>query len=145
MSSKGLSTGLVRKVQIAVIQSVTRYGAELWWRNQKTWGQDHQKLINPQACTNTDKLRTTPVGVVVKKLDFRQPGCSITDSGATHWGNWRFQKTIPCETFCQDPFEMEMHTCNLGKKNNRIGTGFLCGKRKALDNGWLIQFKKGKG
>ena len=31
----GLASGLVRRVQIAAIQSVALYGAELWWKGQK--------------------------------------------------------------------------------------------------------------
>ncbi len=32
----GLSPALVRRIQIAAVQSVALYGAELWWKNQKT-------------------------------------------------------------------------------------------------------------
>ena len=48
-STYGLPPGLVRKVQIAAVQSVALYGAEIWWRGQKTWAQEIQQLINKQA------------------------------------------------------------------------------------------------
>ena len=34
-SSFELASGLVRRVQIAAIQSLALYGAELWWKEQK--------------------------------------------------------------------------------------------------------------
>ena len=45
-STYGLAAGLVRRVQIAVVQSVALYGAELWWKGQKQAENDLQKLIN---------------------------------------------------------------------------------------------------
>ena len=45
----GLSPALVRRIQIAAVQSIALYGAELWWKNQKTQQSEIQKLINRQA------------------------------------------------------------------------------------------------
>ena len=45
----GLSPALVRRIQIAAVQSVALYGAELWWKNQKNHQNEIQKLINRQA------------------------------------------------------------------------------------------------
>ena len=32
---QGLAPGLVRRIQIVVVQSTALYGAELWWHGQK--------------------------------------------------------------------------------------------------------------
>ena len=45
----GLPPALVRRIQIAAVQSVALYGAELWWKNQKNHQNEIQKLINRQA------------------------------------------------------------------------------------------------
>ena len=63
----GLSPGLVRRIQIAVVQSIALYGAEIWWQGQKTWAEDIQKLINRQARSITGALKTTPIGPLVKE------------------------------------------------------------------------------
>ena len=42
----GLLPALVREIQIAAVQSVVLYGAELWWKNQKNHQNEIQKLIN---------------------------------------------------------------------------------------------------
>ena len=77
--SKGLAPGLVRKIQIAVVQSVALYGAELWWRDQKTWEQEHQKLINRQARAITGVFTSTPRGITVKEAGIR-PAISLLNN-----------------------------------------------------------------
>lgn len=44
--SHGLAPGLARQVQVAAIQSVALYGAELWWQGQKDWQAGIQLMIN---------------------------------------------------------------------------------------------------
>ena len=44
--SYGLYPALVRRIRIAALQSVALYGAELWWKGQKNYEKDLQKLIN---------------------------------------------------------------------------------------------------
>ena len=44
--SHGLAPGLARQVQVAVVQSVALYGAELWWQGQKDWLAGTQLMIN---------------------------------------------------------------------------------------------------
>jgi hypothetical protein len=66
-STYGLPPGLVRRVQITAVQSVALYGAEIWWRSQKTWAQDIQQLINRQVKAITRALKTTPIGPLVKE------------------------------------------------------------------------------
>ena len=77
----GLSPALVRRIQIAAVQSVVLYGAELWWKNQKTHQNEIQKLINRQARSITGMYPSTPVPALMSEsglipahilLDFRQ-------------------------------------------------------------------------
>ncbi len=77
----GLSPGLVRRIQIAAVQSVALYGAELWWRNQKNYQKDLQKLINRQARSITGMYQSSPIPSLMSEsgllpahvlLDFRQ-------------------------------------------------------------------------
>jgi ribonuclease HI len=63
---QGLAPGLVRRIQIAVVQSTALYGAELWWRGQKEDAQSLQKLINQQARAITGAFRSTPIGPLLK-------------------------------------------------------------------------------
>ena len=58
----GLAAGLVRRIQIAAVQAVAFYGAELWWQGQKNRQDDLQRLINRQARAITGVFRTTPGG-----------------------------------------------------------------------------------
>lgn len=44
-----LLPALVRCIQIAAVQLVVLYGAELWWKNQKTHQNEIQKLISREA------------------------------------------------------------------------------------------------
>ncbi|POS87202.1 hypothetical protein EPUL_001602 [Erysiphe pulchra] len=46
VGKQGLAPGLIRKVQIAAVQAIAIYGAELWWKDQKSWSSDIQLLIN---------------------------------------------------------------------------------------------------
>ena len=68
-STQGLAPGLMRRIQIAAIQSVALYGAELWWKGQKTWAQDIQKLVNRQARAITGALRTTPIAPLIMEAN----------------------------------------------------------------------------
>ena len=57
----GLCLGLVRRVQIAAIQSVNLYGAKLWWKDQKNYENKIQKLINRQARSIIRMYRNLPI------------------------------------------------------------------------------------
>ena len=57
----GLYPGLVRRIQVAAVQSVALYGAELWWKGQKNYEKDLQKLINRQARSITGMYRSSPI------------------------------------------------------------------------------------
>lgn len=46
----GLLPTLVYQFQITNVQSVSLCGAEIWWRNQKTYQKELHKRINQQIC-----------------------------------------------------------------------------------------------
>lgn len=66
---QGLAPGLVRRIQIAAIQSVALYGAELWWKGQKNYTGNLQKLINRQARAITGTLKTTPIAPLIREAN----------------------------------------------------------------------------
>ena len=57
----GMAPGLVRRVQLAVAQSIALYGVELWWKGQKNYEQTFQKLLNRQARSITGMYPSTPI------------------------------------------------------------------------------------
>ena len=65
--SHGLAPGLARQVQVAAVQSVALYGAELWWQGQKDWLAGLQLMINRQARAITGMLKFNPVGPLVRE------------------------------------------------------------------------------
>jgi hypothetical protein len=69
----GLSPENVRKIQVAAVQAVALYGAELWWDETKNHSRttDLQKLVNRQSRSITGMLRTTPIGPLVKEASLR--------------------------------------------------------------------------
>lgn len=79
--SYGLPPGLVRKIEIAAVQSIALFGAEIWWRGQKTHQEELQKLLNKQARAITGMYQSTPIGPLMSEsglvparmmLDYRQ-------------------------------------------------------------------------
>jgi ribonuclease HI len=69
----GLSPENGRKIQVAAVQAVALYGAELWWDETRNTGRtdDIQKLVNRQSRSITGMLRTTPTGPLVKEAWLR--------------------------------------------------------------------------
>lgn len=63
----GLSPSLVRRIQIAAVQSIALYGAELWWKNQKNHQNEIQKLINRQAGAVTGMYSSTPIDDLISE------------------------------------------------------------------------------
>lgn len=57
---QGLAPALARRVQIAAVQAVALYGAELWWRGQKARTEGIQLMVNRQARAITGTFKTTP-------------------------------------------------------------------------------------
>ncbi len=77
----GLIPGLVRRIQLAVVQSTALYGAELWWKGQKNHERMIQHLLNRQARLITGMYPSTPIHPLLSEaglipastlLDYRQ-------------------------------------------------------------------------
>ncbi len=77
----GLVPGLVRRIQLSVVQSTALYGAELWWKGQKKHDRTIQQMINRQARSITGMYSSTPIHPLLCKaglipasilLDYRQ-------------------------------------------------------------------------
>jgi hypothetical protein len=56
-------------VQIAAVQSVALYRAELWWKGQKDAINKLQKLINKQSRAITRALTTSPIDLLIKEAE----------------------------------------------------------------------------
>lgn len=57
----GLAPALIRRIQVALAQTITLYGAELWWRGQKNLENLVQTLLNRQARAITGMYPSTPI------------------------------------------------------------------------------------
>jgi hypothetical protein len=68
----GLSPENIRTIQVAAVQAVGLYGAELWW-DEINIGRttDLQELVNGQSRSITGLLRTTPIRPLVKEAGVR--------------------------------------------------------------------------
>lgn len=45
----GLELGLIQWVQVAAVQAVALYAAEIWWHGQKGLCEEFQRLVNRQG------------------------------------------------------------------------------------------------
>lgn len=63
----GLASGLVRRIQIAAVQSIALYGAELWWKKQKNHEYKVQQLINRQTRAITGMYPSTPIQALMSE------------------------------------------------------------------------------
>jgi len=71
MTKKGLSLEGCQRIQIAAVQAVALYGAELWWKKQKGKAQEVQKILNEQGRRVTGCFRTTPQGALMNDAGLR--------------------------------------------------------------------------
>jgi hypothetical protein len=87
---QGLSSGLVQRIQVAAVQAVALYRAELWWQGQKDQLRGIKLMVNRQARVTTSMLRITPLGPLIKEaglyptealLDRRQRYYTLRDLG----------------------------------------------------------------
>jgi hypothetical protein len=67
----GLTSANVRRIQVAAVQAVALYGAELWWDGQKERREDIQLLVNRQARAITGALPPTALGPLIKESGLR--------------------------------------------------------------------------
>jgi ribonuclease HI len=71
MTKKGLSPEGCQRIQIAAVQAVALYGAELWWKGQKNKAHEVQVILNEQARRTTGCFRTTPQGALMNDAGLR--------------------------------------------------------------------------
>jgi len=71
MTKKGLSPEGCQRIQIATVQAVALYRAELWWKGQQNRAQEVQKILNEQGRRVTGCLRTTPQGALMNDAGLR--------------------------------------------------------------------------
>jgi len=79
MTKKGLSPEGCQRIQIAAVQAVALYGAELWWKGQKNRAQEVQQILNEQGRRITGCFRTTPQGALMNDAGLR-PAKSILNN-----------------------------------------------------------------
>jgi len=79
MSTKGLSPKGCQRIQVATVQAVALYGAELWWKGQKNRAQEVQKILNEQGRRVTGCFRTTPQGALMNDAGIR-PATAILNN-----------------------------------------------------------------
>ena len=65
----GLVPGLVRRIQLSVVQSTALYGAELWWKGQKNHERTMQQMLNQQAKSITGMYPSTPLHPLLCEAD----------------------------------------------------------------------------
>lgn len=63
----GSAPGLVRQIQIAVVQTTALYGAELWCKGQKNHEQTIQQMLNRQARSITGIYPSTPLHPLLRE------------------------------------------------------------------------------
>lgn len=63
-----LSSGLVRQIQIAAVEFVALYGAELQWKHQKNQESKVQQLINRDVKAITGMYPSTPIQALMSEL-----------------------------------------------------------------------------
>jgi hypothetical protein len=61
----GMTQGNVRKVTTAVIQASALFGAEIWWRGQKSRSEEIQVMFNRQARAIMGCMKTTPIAALL--------------------------------------------------------------------------------
>jgi len=71
MTKKGLSPEGCQRIQIAAVQPVALYGAELWWNGQKNRAQEVQQILNEQGKRVTGCFRMTPQGALMNDARLR--------------------------------------------------------------------------
>jgi hypothetical protein len=68
---KGLNPEGCQQIQIAAVQAVALYGAELWWKGQKNRAQRVQKILNEQGRRVTGCFRMTSQGALMNDAGLR--------------------------------------------------------------------------
>ena len=65
MNVRGLNLEACQRIQIAAVQAVALYGAEVWWKGQKNGAQEVKMILNEQGTRITGGFCTTPQGALM--------------------------------------------------------------------------------
>jgi len=79
MTKKGLSPEGCQRIQIAAVQAVALYGAELWWKGQKNKAQEVQKILSEQGRRITGCFGTTPQGAWMNDAGLRPANAIVNN------------------------------------------------------------------
>jgi hypothetical protein len=79
MNVRGLNPEGCQRIQIAAVQAVALYGAELWWKGQNNRAHEVQMILNEQGRRVTGCFRTTPQGALMNDAGLR-PANAILDN-----------------------------------------------------------------
>jgi len=71
MMKKGLSPEGCQRIQVAAVQAIALYRAELWWKGQRNRAQQVQQILNEQCRRVTGCFRTTPQGALMNEAGLR--------------------------------------------------------------------------
>lgn len=71
VAKRRLALGLVRRIHVAAVQAVTRYGAQILWNGQTEWCEKYQRLINRQSRVITRMIRPVQVVAVIREAGLR--------------------------------------------------------------------------
>jgi len=72
MTKEGLSSEGCKRIQVAAVQAVALYGAELWWHGQENRAQEVQWLLNEQGRRITGCFGTKLQGALMNDAGLRQ-------------------------------------------------------------------------
>ena len=64
-----LASELIRRIQIAAIQTTALYDAELWWKRQAKQKRKMQKLMNRQVRAITEMFRSTSEVLIIRETN----------------------------------------------------------------------------
>jgi len=121
----GLSPMNCRRIMTACVQSVTMFGAELWWKGGNVRGttgcvEELQLLVNQQARATMGAFRTTNLGALSMESGLR-PVSNQLENRQQRFGAWLL--SLPQGSAAQDIVRVQM---TIGK---RLST--------ALERRWL--------
>lgn len=66
----GLAPALIRRIQVAVVQSIALCVSKIWWKSQKDHENTVQKLLNRQARAITGIYPSTPIHPLLSEAGF---------------------------------------------------------------------------
>ena len=104
INTQGLNLEGCPRIQVAAVQAVVLYGAELWWKGQKNRANEVQKILNEQGRRVTGCFRTTLQAALMNDAGLR-PANAILNT-RVRWYKMR-QMMMPDATGGGRRIEME--------------------------------------